>query len=44
MSSKLKLKLVHWVVAAGLLLAFVSAPTLPAPDGECSYQTATCTG
>ncbi|WP_420628437.1 hypothetical protein [Candidatus Leptofilum sp.] len=41
----LKTKLAHLVVAAGLMLGFLAAPTAPpSTNGDCSSQTSSCGG
>ncbi|MEZ4644790.1 MAG: hypothetical protein R3E31_19010 [Chloroflexota bacterium] len=42
MSTNIRIKLVHVVVGLGLLMGFLSLPTPPVTQGECSVQTATC--
>ena len=44
MSKQVKVKLLHLTVVVGLMLAFMSAPTPPSLNGDCSVQTSTCTG
>ncbi len=44
MSTKVRIKLVHLVVGLGLMLTFLTMPTPPVIQGECSDQTSTCSG